>query len=140
MDASLEKNKAIIKRFNHECIQERNEQAFDEIVHDQFVNHSVPAGAGNAGKEGVLQFLQYIWQVFPDLKVSIDIQIAEGDLVMTYKTFHGTHKGTFLGIAPTNKSVSWPAIDIIRVKDEQAIEHWSIRDNNALIQQLTQNV
>jgi predicted ester cyclase len=58
---------------------------------------------------------------------------------MTYKTFHGTHQGTFMGIEPTNKKVSFSSIDIIRIKDEQAIEHWSMRDNNALYQQLTQN-
>jgi hypothetical protein len=61
MDAILEKNKAIVRKFNHEFIQGRNQQVFDEIVHEQFFNHSVPAGAGNAGKEGVMQFMQYIW-------------------------------------------------------------------------------
>lgn len=139
MNTILEKNKAIVSRFNYEVIQGRNVQAFDEIMHAQFVNHSVPNGAGNAGKEGVLQFLQLIWQVFPDLQVTINMQIAEGDLVMTYKTFSGTHKGTFMGIEATNKNVSFSSIDIIRIKDEQAIEHWSIRDNNTLWQQLTQN-
>jgi hypothetical protein len=59
--------------------------------------------------------------------------------VMTYKTFNGTHKGTFMGIETTNKNVSFSSIDIIRIKDEQAIEHWSIRDNNTLWQQLTPN-
>jgi steroid delta-isomerase-like uncharacterized protein len=139
MDPILEKNKAIVSRFNYEVIQGRNLRAFEYIMHAQFVNHSVPNGAGNAGKEGVLQFLQHIWQVFPDLQVTINMQIAEGDLVMTYKTFHGTHEGAFMGIEATGKSVSFSSIDIIRIKDEQAIEHWSIRDNNTLWQQLTQN-
>jgi steroid delta-isomerase-like uncharacterized protein len=139
METILAKNKEIVKRFNYEVIQGRSIQTFEEIMHAQFVNHSVPAGAGNAGKEGVLQFLQLVWQVFPDLKVDINMQIAEADLVMTYKTFHGTHQGTFMGIEPTNKKVSFSSIDIIRIKDEQAIEHWSMRDNNALYQQLTQN-
>jgi steroid delta-isomerase-like uncharacterized protein len=138
MSTILEKNKAIVSRFNYEVIQGRSLPAFEDIMHAQFVNHSVPHGAGNAGKEGVLQFLQHIWQVFPDLQVTINMQIAEGDLVMTYKTFHGTHDGAFMGIEATGKSVSFSSIDIIRLKDEQAIEHWSIRDNNTLWQQLTQ--
>ncbi|MCS3794725.1 ester cyclase [Niastella sp. OAS944] len=137
MEATLEKNKEIVKRFNYEVIQGKNEQAFHEIVHAQFVNHSVPAGTANAGKDGVIQFLQLMWQVFPDLKVTINMQLAEGDLVMTYKTFQGTHKGTYMGIDPTNRSVSFSTIDIIRLQNEQAIEHWSIRDNSALWQQLT---
>ena len=58
MDMILEKNKAIVKRFNYEVIQGHDVQAFDEIVHAQFVNHSVPTKTGNASKDNVLQFLQ----------------------------------------------------------------------------------
>ena len=132
----LESNKELVSRFNYEFIQGKNVQVFEETVHDQFFNHSVPNGA-DAGKKGVLQFLQMMWQVFPDLEVKINMQIAEGDLVTTHKTFQATHKGIFMGIEPTNKKVTFNSIDIIRIKDGKAIEHWSIRDNSALLQQLT---
>jgi predicted ester cyclase len=139
MDAILEKNKEIVRRFNHEFIQGKNIQVFEETVDTSFINHTTPAAAINAGKEGVLQFIQWMWQVFPDLKVDIQMQIAEGDLVTTYKTFHGTHKDTYMGIEATNKKVSFRTIDIIRIKNERAIEHWSVRDNMSLYQQLTQD-
>jgi predicted ester cyclase len=80
-----------------------------------------------------------MWQVFPDLKVEIHMQIAEGDLVTTHKTFHGTHKAAYMNIEPTNKKVSFRTIDIIRIKDEKVIEHWSVRDNMSLYQQIAQN-
>jgi steroid delta-isomerase-like uncharacterized protein len=138
MDAVLEKNKAMVQRFNYEFIQGRNIQVIEETVHEQFVNHNAPPDTVYASKDGILQFMQTMWQVFPDLKVNINMMVAEGDLVTTYKTFHATHKGAFMGVEPTNKKVSFSAIDIIRVKDGKAIEHWSIRDNQALYQQLTQ--
>jgi predicted ester cyclase len=78
-----------------------------------------------------------MWQTFPDLQVKINMQIAEGDLVTTHKTFQATHKGVFMGIEATNNKVTYDVIDIIRIKDGKAIEHWSIRDNNALLKQLT---
>ena len=137
MDAVLEKNKELVRRFNYEFIQGKNVQVFEETVHAQFFNHSVQPNVANAGKEGVLQFMQIMWQVFPDLEVQINMQIAEGDLVTTHKTFQATHKGTFMGIEPTNKRVTFNAIDIIRIKEGKAIEHWGIRDNSSLLQQLT---
>jgi predicted ester cyclase len=136
MDAILESNKAMVRRFNYEFIQGKDVRVFEETVHPQFINRSTPPNV-HASKNGVLQFMQIMWQVFPDLEVKINMQIAEGDLVTTHKTFQATHKGTFMGIEATNKRVRYDSIDIIRVKDGQAIEHWSIRDNNALLQQLT---
>ena len=136
MDAILESNKEMVRRFNYEFIQGKDVRVFEEAVHPQFINRSTPPNA-DAGKDGVLQFMQIMWQVFPDLEVKINMQIAEGDLVTTHKTFQATHKGTFMGIEATGKRVRYDSIDIIRVKDGQAIEHWSIRDNNALLQQLT---
>jgi len=136
MDAMLERNKEMVRRYNYEFVQCKNIQVYEESTHDQFINHSAPPGA-NAGKDGVLQFMQMMWQIFPDLEVEINMQIAEGDLVTTHKTFQATHKGTFMGIEATNRRVKFNSIDIIRVKDGKAIEHWSLRDNSALLQQLT---
>src|SRR5581483_12388021 len=104
MDAMLESNKEMVRRFNYEFIQGKNVQVFEEATHDQFFNHSVPGGV-NAGKEGVLQFMKMMWEVFPDLEVKINMQIAEGDLVTTHKTFTATHKGAFMGIEATNRRV-----------------------------------
>lgn len=136
MDAILEKNKAIIQKFNYQFIQGKNAQVFEETVHPDFINHSAPPNT-DAGKEGVLQFTQFMWTAFPDLEVKIHLQVAEGDLVTTFKTFQATHKGTFMGIEPTNKRVAFNVMDIIRVSDGKAIAHWSIGDTSALLRQLT---
>jgi predicted ester cyclase len=134
----LEKNKEIVRRFNYEFIAGRNMQVFEETVHPEFINQTVPAGAPGADKEGTLYFINMMHAAFPDLQVEIHQQVAEGDLVTTYKTFTGTHSDTIMGIEATGRKVQFRTIDILRIKDGQAIEHWSVRDNMALMQQLTQ--
>jgi predicted ester cyclase len=62
--------------------------------------------------------------------------IAEGDKVATRKTFHGTHRGEFMGISPTGQRVSIELIDIVRIADGKVVEHWSMGDNLGMMQQL----
>jgi predicted ester cyclase len=73
---------------------------------------------------------------FPDLKAVIHDQIAEGEKVVTRKSLHGTHRGDFLGIAPTGKAVSLEVIDILRLVDGKIVEHWNVVDLLGLLVQL----
>jgi predicted ester cyclase len=73
---------------------------------------------------------------FPDLHAVIHDQLAEGDKVMTRKSFSGTHRGTFWGIPPTGKQVTIDLIDILRIADGQMVEHWNLVDWMGLMQQL----
>ncbi len=65
---------------------------------------------------------------FPDIESVIHDQIAEGDMVVTRKTFRGTHVGDFMGIPATGKPVVIDAIDILRIADGQLAEHWTLVD------------
>ena len=62
--------------------------------------------------------------------------LAEGDQVVTYKTFYGTHQGDFMGIPPTGKQVAFDNIDILTVKGGKITEHWTVGDLLSLMQQL----
>ena len=73
---------------------------------------------------------------FPDMHAHIHDQVAEGDKVVTRKTFHATHKGEFFGIAPTDKEVRFDAIDIMRIDGGKIVEHWGEVDLLSLMQQL----
>ena len=55
---------------------------------------------------------------------------------MTRKTFHGTHEGELLGIAPTGREVAFDVIDIVRVRDGLMVEHWNVVDAMGLMTQL----
>jgi predicted ester cyclase len=56
--------------------------------------------------------------------------------VTTRKTFRGTHRGEFLGIAPTGRSISFDAIDVVRIADGRIAEHWNVVDLMGLLQQI----
>ena len=73
---------------------------------------------------------------FPDFRPEIHWQVAAGDLVTTYETYHGTHQGEFLGIAATGKKVSFYTVDAMRVVDGKITEHWGVATSLQLMQQL----
>ena len=62
--------------------------------------------------------------------------IAEGDKVVVRSTWSGTHKGELMGIPPTDKSVSFGVIDIIRIAGGKFVEHWGQTDEMGMMQQL----
>jgi predicted ester cyclase len=84
----------------------------------------------------VLALFGMLFGAFPDLRAEIHQQFAEGNDVITRKTFHGTHRGDFMGIPPTGAEVAFDVIDIVRVPDGKVVEHWNIVDSMALMTQL----
>lgn len=132
-----EQNKSIVARFNKEFIEGGNIQAFNEIIAEDFINQTAPPGVPK-GPEGVLYFFtQLLKPSFPDLKVVILDQLAEGDRVSTRKEFHATHKGEFFGIPASNKNVVMQVIDIIRLKDGKFVEHWNVLDWQHVMMQIS---
>jgi predicted ester cyclase len=129
----IERNKSAVGRFNREVIELGNASSFRDLMDPQFIDRMAPAGAPN-GPEGMLfAFNNILRPAFPDLKVVIHEQIAEGDKVTTRKTLTGTHRGELFGIAPTNRAVSIEVIDIVRLKDGRYIEHWGINTMPSLV-------
>lgn len=59
-----------------------------------------------------------------------------GDTVLAYFTTTGTNSGPFMGKPATNKTISFEGVDIIRVKNGKAVEHWGVYDNLKMMQQL----
>jgi steroid delta-isomerase-like uncharacterized protein len=130
-----EENKALVRRFVDEVQSAGNIDAIDELCSSEFVNHSAPPGVPS-NCEGVKQLTAMFRQAFPDSFFTVEDMIAEGDKVVTRKTFHGTHEGEFMGIPPTGRRVSMGLIDIVRIADGRVVEHWSMGDNLGMMQQL----
>jgi len=125
MQSTTEQNKKAVQRFNKEFIEQGKMDAFKELIADDVINHSAPPGS-SAGADGMLYFLQNILRTgFPDLKVEILDQVAEGDKVTTRKTIHATHTGVFMGIPASGRKVGIQVIDIIRLRDGKYVEHWA---------------
>jgi predicted ester cyclase len=75
---------------------------------------------------------------FPDIQVTVDDQVAEGERVSTRRTWHGTHQGPYRGIAATGKRVTWTQISIVRLVGGRIVEDWAVADELSLLQQLGQ--
>jgi steroid delta-isomerase-like uncharacterized protein len=101
----------------------------DCIVHD-------PTIAGISGPDGVIRFVTLCRAAFPDLQLTIEDQIAEGNEVATRFTLRGTHTGRFLDIAPTGKPVTVTGMNIAHVLQGRIVESWLLRDDLGLLQQL----
>jgi len=132
-----DQNKATVRRFNKEFIEGGNMESFNEIIAADFINQTAPAGSPK-GPEGVVYFFNHLLRTaFPDLKVVIHDQVAEGDKVTTRKSFHATHKGDFFGIPASHKKVTMDVIDIIRLRDGKFAEHWGVLDMQNVMTQIT---
>jgi hypothetical protein len=105
-DKISEQAKAIVRR-NTEAVQGGGDWTlFDTLFADDFFDHSPPPG-GTRDKAGVLELYKRLRAAFPDFRAEIHWQQVEGDVVTTFKTYHGTHQGDFLGIPATGKTVSF---------------------------------
>jgi len=83
-------------------------------------------------KEGITE----VRRAFPDYHGTNEIQIAEGDMVANHFVFYGTHRGEFMGIAPTGREVRFTGLTIDRVVDGKIIENWIEGDLEDLLQQI----
>jgi steroid delta-isomerase-like uncharacterized protein len=130
-----EQNKTIVRRFVEEVQNRHDVGAMDRFFSVNFINHSeIPGLPSNLG--GAKQFHTMFFAAFPDLHATIHSQVAEGDKVVTHKTFHGTHQGTFMGIPATGKRISYEVIDILTVVEGMITEHWVVGDHLGLMKQL----
>lgn len=128
--------KAIVRRFNEAVIGRGDRQAFEALVHPDFVNRSAPPGAPD-GPEGLWNtFEKVLRPALSGLSVAIHEQIAEGDKVTTRKSISGTHAGSLLGMEATGQQVTIDVIDIVRLADGRYVEHWGVNTLPSVIAQL----
>jgi len=133
---SAEENKERFRNFMEEVANRGNMAALDEFVASDFVEREeLPPGAP-PGRDAVEYFFTMVRTGFPDLQVTLDDVIAEGDKVVARTTWRGAHRGEFMGIPPTGKTVAFTAIDIVRYAGGKMVEHWGQIDNLGLLQQL----
>ena len=109
---------------------------FGEHVADDFVEHEEMPGL-EPSKEGVKQMFRMYLAAFPDLRMEAEDVLVDGDKVVARVRATGTHRGEFMGMPATGKSVDVQLIDIIRFGDDGlAREHWGVFDALGMMQQL----
>ena len=104
---STEGNKAIVRRFLEGIFSEGNPDLVDELAAPNFVVHDPSSGAGEADAQGVKESIAWSHSAFPDLRVTIEDQVAEGDKVATRWMVRGTHQGEIMGATPTGNQVKF---------------------------------
>ncbi|MDA2890935.1 ester cyclase [Mycolicibacterium sp. BiH015] len=125
-----------IVRRNTEQVQGEGDFAlFEELFADDFVDHTPQPGT-SADKDGVRVLYHRLREAFPDFRPEIHWQSADGDLVTTYKTYHGTHLGEFLGVPATGRTVRFDTVDAMRVRDGRIVEHWGVANLYSVLEQL----
>jgi steroid delta-isomerase-like uncharacterized protein len=127
--------KAVVRRNTEEVQSRGNFEAFEELFADDFVDHT-PQPNMTPNKDGVRDLYERIRAAFPDFHADIHWQAADGELVTTYKTYHGTHEGVFLGVAPTGRKIHFETVDVMRVHNGKITDHWGVANLFSLMQQL----
>ena len=133
---SLEANKALARRIWDEVFNERNLALADELIAPDAVNHEAPPGVPNRGPESLKAAVTWLSAAFPDLHMAVDDVLAEGDKVVVQTTLSATHEGPFLGIAQTGRRFAQRQVHVLRIADGKVVEHWAVRDDLAMLQQL----
>ncbi len=132
-----ETNKTVSRRFFEEVFGKGKLNVLDEIVAKDHIN----SGPGNPpglapGIEGTKQLVTMYRNAFPDIRFTVDEQIAEGDKVVTRWTAHGTNTGELLGMPATGKSSTVTGIVVDRIVNGKIAESWPIFDQFGMMQQL----
>lgn len=133
---SAEENKAIVRRVNDEVWNEAKLDVIDELISADLVATVVGAPEQIRGPQGFREFVVMYRQAFPDLRITVDEQIAEGETVVTRWTATGTHEGELMGMPATGKQATTAGININRVSGGKLVEGWGLFDQLGLLQQL----
>src|SRR5829696_3102519 len=131
---TLEENEALATSYWEE-VWWGDQGKIAEIVAPDKVHHW-GIGDDTTGFEEFSQRWNQFFTAFPDLKFTVDLVAAEGDLAATHWTATGTQRGEWQGIAPTNREVTWQGINIFRIECGQIVESWSEADHLGLLSQL----
>ncbi len=132
---SVEKNKALLRRYVEEVLNKGNVDAVNKFFATNCVDHTAPPGTP-PGASGIKQLLTVTLEALSNLHVTIEDMIAEGDKVVSRITGRGAHTTKFMGVAPTGKELTIMQISIDRIAGGKIVEHWGLADQMALMQQL----
>jgi steroid delta-isomerase-like uncharacterized protein len=136
--AEVAANKALFKRF-HEAANTGDfdflATTIDEVVApDAVIRTPLPIDA--TGADALKQIWAMLLRIYPDIHLTVEDLIGEGDKVVGRTTVTGTHRGEFMGVAPTGNSVTYNEMFIFRFADGRVVETWGVVDVYAQMKQI----
>ena len=148
---STDENKALVRRFyesfgKEDSVRrireaENHEMEAEKVLRTIFTEAYAPdcimhATEGDRSLEEDIKWTVIYQAAFPDLRVTVEDMVAEGDKVVTRWTMHGTHEGALRGIPATGKQGSVKGITIKRIAGGRVVEEWPLIDMLGMMQQL----
>jgi steroid delta-isomerase-like uncharacterized protein len=127
-------NKALVRRFWEGLVGAGDLALADDLLAPGYTVRY--AGNPPMDRDGFLQFLDALRTAFPDVAVTVEDLLAEGDEVAVRWTWGGTHQGPFFGIPPTGEAITGSGIGIFRIADGRIVEDFVHEDTFGLLQQL----
>ena len=126
----------LVLRFLKEVFDNKNVDAFDELVDPKGVDRTPWPGYGGTPAEAKRSIADFI-TAFPDLQMTVDDVIAQGNKVVVRSSFSGTNTGEFMGMPPTGKRVeNVGGIDILEIRGSKLGDHWGYVDSPSMMMQL----
>jgi predicted ester cyclase len=108
----------------------------EDYKQHQFSAASPPPKPGVTAKQGTVAVFAARLTGLPDLTVTIEAIFASGDMVAASFVYEGTHRGPYLGVAPTGKRLRFSSCDILKVRDGLFVEHWGMGDTAGALAQI----
>jgi len=128
-----EVHKAIARRFFEDVWNQQKLEAIDDIF-----AATVVLNGQSVARNAFRQLVAARRAAFPDIQVTVEDQVAEGDKVSTRRTWQATHQGPYRGVAATGRRVKWTQISIVRFVEGRIVEDWAVADELSILQQLGQ--
>jgi len=134
---STETNKAVCRRMLDQLYNQRRPDLIAEFFTDDLVVHvGRPSRQLPIEMEGFIERVTMAVKAFPDIQITVEDEIAEGDKVAYRWTVTGTHQGQFGDIPPTGKAVTRAGVAIYRLVNGKIAENWLFADDLDFMQQL----
>ncbi|MGB3183555.1 MAG: ester cyclase [Cyclobacteriaceae bacterium] len=125
------------KKFG-EAVNTGNLEMIRDVVADDVVDHD-PAPMQGPGPQGYIDFFSMMRTAFPDMKVDVEQMVTDEENVSFAYTLSGTHKGEFMGVAPTGKSIKARGMQVGRFVDGKLKERWGSSDELGILKQIGAN-
>ncbi len=129
-------NKQLVATFIQELFTKGDLDAVDRYLAPDMINHDSPFPGAPDGREGMRQAAAMYRNALPDWHSDVDELVGEGDIVVERFTASGTHRGTLMGVAATNKILVLKGIQMFRVDHDQIVERWGRLDEMGVLGQL----
>jgi steroid delta-isomerase-like uncharacterized protein len=133
-----ERNKAAFRRF-HDAANSGDAELLAKTIDEIFMPDVIlrtPLPVQATGAQAIKEVFARLHRAFPDLHVTVEDLIEEGDKVVGRNSVRGTHQGEYMGLPPTGKPVSYNEIIIFQFADGRVAETWGVVDVLAQLRQL----